>query len=694
MATRKTDAEKMALLGFQTPAEYPLHVPENYHDYTSPKQFVYNQIDQGKQLFKLTMVRDPDINDKKTPHVIKLYLNDGKGIVYSTLFGHKFSVRDIKKGDEIYLKGEAVIDDYGNLTIKSPEVINRRFANQIVPRYRGKTTKDESDAEGKKRRAIIKEERVFQLVREQVQYSPQMTVDLIIRTLNDTEKNILEKTAMGYESLSEWLKQLHFPKTMYEAQRATEMSYRIASHEVYLRSQRLNESNKIVSPKSKWTLPREVVVDDLKKIPFDLTKDQLRAISDMVKDMRSEHPMYRLLSGDVGVGKTLAFLIPALAAQKEGAKVAIMVPNIALCSNLHSEIKTFFPDAPVFHLYKGIKKKDVDISNNPIIIGTQTLLFSKANHLADWVPDLMIVDEQQKLSREQRELLKENHTNFLEATATAIPQTLAMISHGGMDYSSIEECPVEKVIHTSLVVGQEESYQKMQDALKSVLKNGDQAALIYPLVKSEDETKRTVEQRYEQFEKIFPGRVAMLHGKMKDVEKMQVIDDMKAKKYDLLISSTVIEVGVTIPSVKFLGVVSPDRYGTSQLHQMRGRVSRSGGEGYFFMFVPEDEKIKTRDDLNPDTLKRLLLLEKYKHNEGFKLSEADMELRGFGDILDEKEKQNGKSSTLFPSIKLMPIHLRKYKEQTKLELIKEKSITIKRKNIDLANQKPLELPEP
>jgi ATP-dependent DNA helicase RecG len=685
MSQRKTDDQKMALLGYHSPAEYPLHIPEGYHDYTKPKEFVAHQIGQGKQLFKLSLMRDPDINDRKTPHIIKLFLKDKKGMISCTLFGHKFVVRGLSRGDEIYIKGEAIRDDFGNLIIKSPEIINKRFANKIVPRYRGKTEKDDTDQEGKKRRAVIKEERVFELVRDQAYNNPLATIEHILKSIDDTEENILKATGLGFTSLAQWIRELHFPQTMYEAQRATEMSYRIAAHEVYLRAQRMNNMVRETCPDSAFNIDRESVVKRIKSLPFDLTRDQLVAITDIVKDIRSDRPMYRLLSGDVGVGKTLAFLIPAIAAREEGAKVGIMMPNIALCANLYHELTKNFPDVPVLHLRKGIRKKEVVLDNNPIIIGTQTLLFGKTSHLKDWSPDLFVVDEQQKMSREQRERLLEDKTNFLEATATAIPQTLAMVTHGGMDYSSIQKCPVEKSIHTQLVVGQADGYKAMQDALKQVIRNGDQAALIYPLVTSDDENARSVEQRFEQFNKLFPGRVAMLHGKMKDDEKMQVIEDMKAGKFDFLISSTVIEVGITIPSVRFLGVVEPDRYGTSTLHQMRGRVARNGGEGSFWMYKPESDTVSCEDDLNPETLDRLRLLEKFKHNEGFELSMADMELRGFGNFLSEDEKQSGKSVTLFQNIRLMPVHLRKYKEQQTMELVKERNITIKRKSIDEVN---------
>ena len=664
--------DKIRKLGFENQESLGLYVPSKYHDHTRIRESLRAHIDRGPQLFKLKLIRDPHVDKNRRPNMIILSVKDNSSVYRIVFFGSEYTFRNYKNGSDIYIKGKAGYNNSGELTILSPEVIQNHFVNKIVPYYPGKTQKDESDDSGKRRKALLKDTVVFGLVQDCIQNNCEATISYLLTTLGVSEEVLLNDTEIDYPSLKEWLIALHMPKTLAQAEKAIETSYRIAAYHVILKSKRLLEHRDECIEASVIDINRPGVVDLLNQLPFKPTSDQLRAISDIIRDFKSTKPGFRLLTGDVGVGKTLAFMIPILAAQRQcRAKVGVMVPNTALCYNLYHEIMSLYPDAKIVHLKRGMRKLPIPLDENPIVIGTQTLLFQKKKMLDGWHPDVLIVDEQQKMSKEQRELLLAPHTNYVEASATAIPKTLAMVSHGDMTYSKIEQCPVNKNIETKLVVNNKSSESKdMHQTLRNVLNNGFQAAFIYSSVNGEDE-ERSVVSRYNSLNELYPGLVCMLHGKMKDEEKIQAIDDMKKGKFKILIASSVIEVGVTIPEVMFLCCVNPDRYGTSQLHQLRGRVSRKGGDGYFYMYIPDKESEKL---LSPITLERLKLLEKYKHNEGFQLAVADMELRGFGNLENDKEKQNGKTNTVFPTIKIMPKHLKFFTEKEEYKAVYDPSI--------------------
>jgi ATP-dependent DNA helicase RecG len=243
----------------------------------------------------------------------------------------------------------------------------------------------------------------------------------------------------------------------------------------------------------------------------------------------------------------------------------------------------------------------------------------------------------------------DEHTNLIEATATCIPRTAALVTHGGMSVSILRTCPVVKKIHTKIVYEKEKT--KLFNHVTDTLKAGYQIAFIYPRVDSKD-PRLSVEQAFELWNNMFPGLVVKLHGKMTENEKNHVIEGMKSGQYQLLISSTVIEIGLTLEKLKAVVVIDASRYGVSTLHQIRGRVARHGGAGGFYMYMP----LAVKDN----TIERLTLLE--KHADGFALAEHDMEQRGFGDLGEDSEDQKGLAITLFKGIKIRPSDLAAFSE--------------------------------
>lgn len=234
-------------------------------------------------------------------------------------------------------------------------------------------------------------------------------------------------------------------------------------------------------------------------------------------------------------------------------------------------------------------------------------------------------------------------SNYLQATATPIPRTTALITHGAMDVSIIREMPVKKVIKSFIVTAGES--RRLYEHTRNVLDAGGQVAIVYPIVDDKEQEKRSVVAAFADWDRRFPGLVGMVHGQMKEQEKLDAVAALKSGQKRIAIVSSVIEISLTLGELRSLIVVNAERYGTSTLHQLRGRVARRGGTGYFFMFLPETVK--------PDAMQRLQLV--VDNSDGFTLSEKDAELRGYGDLFEDAERQSGNSrSTVFRCIDLTP----------------------------------------
>src|SRR5690606_14166300 len=276
------------------------------------------------------------------------------------------------------------------------------------------------------------------------------------------------------------------------------------------------------------------------QIPFPLTYDQRKAIWEIVQDLNAPHPMRRILSGDVGTGKTLTFMVPAVAAYQAGASVAIIAPGKLLVRQLAKELREYFPGIPVTEVVGG-----KDLPDNGIVIGTTavTIACEASNRTFDFV----ITDEQHKFSVAQRKVLLADCSNLLESTATAIPRTVALVSMGGMDVSMLKECPVQKEILSRIITRKKQA--GLFEFIKAQIAQGGHVAIIYPLVESQT-TGSTVEAALDRFAKTFGDRVGIIHGRQKADVKDETIRKMLAGEIDILLSSTVIEVGLTLPSLK------------------------------------------------------------------------------------------------------------------------------------------------
>lgn len=646
---------RLGALEIEQPSDLLLFPPIQYMDYRQPQMI--NKCLDGKGYFKLTVSTFPRLfqNNGGTPRTV-FSVSDGRNNAEVCIFGQAFDFKDLKVGETIHCRAEVKTWN-GKLQLGNPEIVPESQRGRVVPVYKGKPK-------------VVTPATVYQRVQKAFPLYQQQAVERILEATGESEEDLLSISGVRAGSLKHWLERLHQPKTMEEAENALEDAARIAAYQVYCMAKQREE---IHDPNCNLGISYDTVRELIEHIPFQMTRDQRRTVKEIIDDLNKEKPMKRLLSGDVGVGKTIAYLVPAVAAQKSGRRVAIMIPSTLVAQQVTKELGEYWPEVPVRLLEGGSsakrKKQPLDLSDNPVLIGTSALIFAlekQEHHL-----DFLIVDEQHKMGREQREILKASHTHVLEATATAIPRTMAIISHGGMDISIIREKPVVKNIKTAVV--EEKHRGKVFEEIRRVIEAGRQVAIIYPVVeKKEDpngedenlidgeapaqETNEKLTEVVEAgklMEKSFPGRVCVLHGKMKQDEKSETMREMKAGKYDILVASSVIEIGVTVPSMMMVLVIDADRYGATTLHQLRGRIDRKGeitaegGRGLFLMMV--------RRKMNEKIQNRLNIL--VNHDDGFDIAEEDMRQRGFGDISASGTRQSGSTNSVLINVKVTPERL-------------------------------------
>lgn len=627
------DVSRLRRAGVFDPSQLLLWLPTKYKDYrTFSTTIEETLVPKDRQVLRLTAVSKM-VKASSSPPRFTMTVTDGIRNVRLTLFGMDFEWRDIKEGTEFAIEGH--VETYrGELGVVASARIPLDWLGRVIPMYQGV-------------RGVISKEAVASMTEAALDIHLADITKFIVRHFPGLPDESAVRAAAGIQyPIASLLRVAHRPRSVVQAENARTELGRLAAFELVYKA-RISQARS-PNPKSALDVRDQDVAELIRALPFPITQDQATAIQSIVAALRSPLPMNALLSGDVATGKTLAFLIPAIAARMRGAKVAILTPSLLLVSQLAREIRQFFCskgfDVPVIEATSGVSVGRKDLECCPIVVGTTAMISRLAK--AKWIPDFLICDEQQKFSREQRETLMGAHTNFLEATATCVPRTAALVTHGGMDLFTLKETPIKRSVATRLVGIQDR--ERLFKHIGRVVEAGGQVAIIYPRVADDGDVRSSVMAAATSWERQFPGKVATLHGKMTDDEKVGVITGMRSRQFDILVSSTVIEVGVTLPSLKSVVVADADRYGTSTLHQLRGRVARGGGSGYFFML--------SGADVEQDTIDRLRLLEQFA--DGFSLAEHDMRQRGFGDLAGDD--QAGASQSMFRGVQLLPEDIERY----------------------------------
>ncbi|MFW3577095.1 ATP-dependent DNA helicase RecG [Vagococcus fluvialis] len=574
------------------------------------------------------------------------------------------SLDEIQDQEKVVLKGtvlaEPVVSYYG---FKKSRLVFRMMTEQAVigvtffnqPFLKSKINASEEIAIYGKwdgRRKALTGMKVLATQEEELDFSPIYHVNKQIRqkTLVDLIKQTWE--LYGHllpENLPEWLTSkyrlmpkrqaayaMHFPETIEENRLAKR---RLAFEEFFLFQLKMiqlkkQETSKDLGKSIMYDV--KVLKEFIKTLPFELTGAQKRVVNEICADLRSQEHMHRLLQGDVGSGKTIVAAIALYAVVSEGLQGALMVPTEILAEQHMESLTDVFSktDVKVGLLTSSTKTAErrqilADLASGEmdIIVGTHSLIQDDIifNDLS-----LAIIDEQHRFGVNQRKALREkgNQADVLFMTATPIPRTLAITAYGEMDVSIIDELPAGRIpIETRWILPKQ--VDSVLTWLNSQLKNGQQVYVICPLIEeSEMLDVKNATEIYEHLKQFFEPnfKVGLLHGKMKSQEKDEIITEFKDNDMQILVSTTVIEVGVNVPNATTMMIMDADRFGLAQLHQLRGRVGRGSLASYCILVAsPKSDQGKERMKIMTET------------TDGFVLSQKDLEMRGPGDFFGSKQ---------------------------------------------------------
>ena len=384
---------------------------------------------------------------------------------------------------------------------------------------------------------------------------------------------------------------------------------------------------------NQYSCKAEDLREFVSRFGFDFTAGQKKAVNEIFSDMTSPRSMNRLLQGDVGSGKTAVALCAIYIAVKSGYQAVMLAPTEILAEQNYNICKRLFPEYAVEFLSGSVKgaektriKKSLKSGETKILVGTHAVLTADVEF---YNLSACVCDEQHRFGVEQRSALvaKGIIPDVLVMSATPIPRTLSLIFYGDLDITEIPDKPADrKPVQTNLVP--ESKYEGMLGFIANTVAAGRQAFCVCPKIDGDEEgTLMSVTDVYEELTAKLKGvRVGLLHGRMKDDEKNKIMLDFKERRIDLLVSTTVIEVGIDVPNATVMVIYDAERFGLSQLHQLRGRVGRGDEKSYCFLFSGSGEE---------RAIERLKVL--CSSNDGFKIAEKDFEMRGGGDFMGTRQ---------------------------------------------------------
>lgn len=429
---------------------------------------------------------------------------------------------------------------------------------------------------------------------------------------------------------------IHFPKSEEQSEEARRSAKfrEFFLFQCGLQSIKRNDDNQNIGIVEKYD--QKFLDDFIKSLPFKLTDAQSRVVQEILQDMASNHHMNRLLQGDVGSGKTIVSVIAMLASVTAGYQAAIMAPTEILAQQHFDKISKLLTPLKIRTalLTGSLTKKEHDFIAGDILNGKTNIVVGTHALIQDSVEfkDLgfIVIDEQHRFGVNQRKALRQkgNNPDVLAMTATPIPRTLAITTYGDMDVSRIDQLPAgRKKIETYWIRSQK--IEQMYQFVAKELQTGSQVYVVTPLI-SESETMdlKNAELIFDKFTELFGKKykIGLLHGQMPNDQKEAVMSDFSDKKIDVLVSTTVIEVGVDVPNASVMVIYDANRFGLSQLHQLRGRVGRGDKQSYCILIA---------DPKNESAAERMKILT--STNDGFVLAEEDLKMRGAGDLLGNRQ---------------------------------------------------------
>ncbi|MEN2986499.1 MAG: ATP-dependent DNA helicase RecG [Thermodesulfovibrionaceae bacterium] len=639
-------------IGIQTVKDALYYFPSHYEDRRNKKDIF--EIKPG-EFVSITgnIVQITEIKTKTNLSIIEVVVSDGTGYLKAKWFNQNYLKKIFRQKQKIKLFGRVQIDHWSSsLEILNPDYELEPFSfsenYDILPIYRL--------TEG------ITQKQLQSIILSALSYALPFIEEYL-----PTE--IRQRTKLP--SLNEALKSIHFPPSDTEIrdlnEKTTIYHKRVSFDELFLlqlgiislKFGRTSQKGISFNPEGK------LLKAFLKKLPFSLTKAQQRVIREILSDMKKPTPMNRLLQGDVGSGKTVVAVAAMLSAVECGYQAALMAPTEILAEQHYLNILSLLKGLPInIVIHTSTHNKYINLISSGvanIIIGTHALI---EENLKFYRLGLVVIDEQHRFGVIQRAMLRKKGFNpdTLIMTATPIPRTLALTVYGDLDYSIIDEMPKGRVPVLTEII-EPENKKIIYKIIQEEINSGGQVYVVYPLIEeSENLDLKSATQGYEGLKRIFPNyRVGLLHGKMSPKQREQIMRQFRSGEIQILVCTTVVEVGVDVPNATLMIITHAERFGLAQLHQLRGRVGRGQRPSKCILLpykLTEEAKLRLKAIVN--------------YNDGFKIAEEDMKIRGPGEIFGVK--QSG-----IPDLKVADL----LRDQSLLEIAKTEAEFLLRKDISL-----------
>ncbi len=625
----KVNKNKLNELGIFNIKDLINYFPRTYLDYTNRVKIInlrpdnlYTCIGNIKKIYIYKSQKNSNLS------IMNIVISDETSSIKVTKFflGKRFrsySFLSSQKslyppGTKLAIFGKVKLSDYGKTFVDPQiEILNNNnnnfnFSGKIMPLY--------SLSDSFPNMVFIK------IMKKVLIYSKQYPDILNKKQIN----------SLSLLSKSESLINIHLPSNQ---EKLLDAKKRLVFDELFLLQLKflLRKRKTKINLSTKKLLQQKFLLKDfLNNFPFKLTKSQLKVLDEIKEDLSNSSPMSRLLQGDVGSGKTIIAIATLLIVIEKNMQGAFMVPTEVLAEQHYKNLLKYLNPLYVsVELLTGNtpQKKRKEIFSNlknglvDILVGTHALFEDKVifNSLG-----MVVIDEQHRFGVTQRNKLidKGDNTNLLAMTATPIPRTLALSLYGDLDISQITELPPGRVPITTKIISENELIDLFR-LVEGEINNGQQAYVILPLI--EDSEKMNLSSAKRIFKYLsevvfFKNKVGLLHGKLNSQEKNKVISSFVKNEINILVSTTVIEVGIDVPNASIMIIYNSERFGLSQLHQLRGRVGRGSKKSFCYLVTPEKNGLEN---------KRLGVLE--KSNDGFYIAEKDLELRGPGQLLGYKQ---------------------------------------------------------
>jgi len=631
--------KRLKKLGIKTVHDLFFHFPRRYEDFSNLISIAKLKINEVSTVQGQILTIESSKSWAKKMTITEAIIEDKTGAIRATWFNQPYLNKNLKVGDSVFISGKVILSKKGS-----------HFSNPVyekAPRLGGADD-------------LIHTGRLIPVYPETAGLSSRWIryiLKPLLTELGDQMEETLPEEIIKENNLmtiKQALWEVHFPTVFELSKKAQD---RFSFEELFLiqlfvlrERNRLNQERAIALPTK-----LETIQDFVKSLKFKLTDAQKKCAWVILKDLERESPMNRLLEGDVGSGKTVVAVLAALNAVKQKAQVAFMAPTEILAKQHFHEVAKLLQGFRVNvglltgkqdqWLSKKLKNQVIEVSRKKllekaldgemdILIGTHALIQDKVKfgNLG-----LVVLDEQHRFGVKQRAALSKKAEfipHFLSMTATPIPRTLALTIYGDLDLSLIDELPKgRKKIITKIIKPseREETYAFIREEIK----NKRQAFIICPRIEKNEEKPnstwsevKTVKEEHERLSKdVFPNlKLDILHGKMTPKEKEDIMLKFKNMKTDILVSTSVVEVGIDIPNATVMMIEGAERFGLATLHQFRGRVGRGDYQSYCLLFT---------DSYTPKTRQRLKAL--ITSEDGFSLAEKDLEIRGPGDFVGTKQ---------------------------------------------------------